>query len=106
GKISRTAKNVFFRCSAYFPFTYYIIYSDFFMFIYDFLRLRVYVVFPIHFEPQSCWTNGTLVWYDLITGSVCYIFASGGSGHGDIGVVHLSWARIFAGWNPGPDPLC
>ena len=23
----------------------------------------------------------------------------------DIGVVHLSWAGIFAGSNPGPDPL-
>ena len=63
------------------------------------------VVFPIHFEPPSCWTNGTLLWYDLITGSVCYIFTSGGSGHGDIGVVHLSWAQIFAGSNPVSDPL-
>ena len=27
------------------------------------------------------------------------------SGHKDIRVVHLSWARIFVGSNPGPDPL-
>src|SRR5207253_447383 len=83
----------------------YISYIYLFMFIYDLLSHSVLYVLPIYCEPLSCWTNGTTVWIDLITGSVCYIFCQWRSGHGDIGAVYLSWARAVAGSIPGPDPL-
>src|SRR5207253_666663 len=81
----------------------YINYSDLFMFIYDLLSHSVLFVFPFHYEPLSCWTNGPTVWIDLITGSVCYIFCQWRSRHGDIGAVYLSWLRSVAVSFPVPD---